>query len=253
MLNDSVGSVQSMWCTSVHPCVFPLILHGGIPWQKRLESTDTGTGLWAELTGNYTEHKSWNPSEEWGTAPCHWAWCLATVREWQCWAGSISALQTVPLPSAERHRNDWQPAGKVTFTVCPAHGSAEGSSLWALTLHALHHFCLSCSSFLSCPFDWDPPASAGPATRSASGDWHTGNKLGLTAVTVLSCLLWSSFYLQVLCLAMLQIRIIKSHPSLYTSSGFPSTVCLLSLYVHKKTQLTVAIKAGMETVTLLLH
>lgn len=91
--------------------------------------------------------------------------------------------------------------GKVTFKslCCPADGSAQDSRLWPLTLRALRHFCLSCSSFLSCPFDWDPPASAGPATRSASGDWHTRSKLGPTAVTVLSCLFWGSFYLQVLC------------------------------------------------------
>lgn len=110
--------------------------------------------------------------------------------------------------------------GKVTFKslCCPADGSAQDSRLWPLTLRALRHFCLSCSSFLSCPFDWDPPASAGPATRSASGDWHTRSKLGPTAVTVLSCLFWGSFYLQVLCLVMLQIRIIKSHPSVYIFS-----------------------------------
>lgn len=248
------------------PCVFPLLLHRRTPWQKKdgehrhrnklvgrahreLHSTQVMEPLWH---GN-----SWRLGQRNGelhpvTRPGVWP------RSENGSAG-LDSSQHYKLSLCLHHKGEMAQkrlatAGKVTFTslCCPADGSAQGSRLWPLTLRALRHFCLSCSSFLSCPFDWDPPASAGPATRSASGDWHTRSKLG-TAVTVLSCLFWGSFYLQVLCLVMLQIRIIKSHPSVYTSSGFPSTVCLLSLYVHKKNQLTVAIKAGMETLTLLLH
>lgn len=162
MLKDLVGSAQSMWCPSVHPCVFPLLLLRGTPWQKRIESADTGTASWAELTGNYRAHKSWNPSdteaaEGWGRGMGN---CILSLGLVSGHGQRMAVLgwihpSTTNCPSAfttrvKWHRNDWQPAGKVTFHCGVLHTVLLRAAGWE-HLHCVPYATSAFHVVHSCP------------------------------------------------------------------------------------------------------